>query len=752
MIVTITEKPLVPLTVTKRSGETAGFDRIKIARALAAALDEVGAACDRQYVDYLTETVVNTVAAKARGEVPSVETVQDACEFVLFGAGQFEAAKHYILYREEHARQRNDRPIPDAVKAAFADADQYFPTQIQKFQFFDKYSRFDYGLGRRETWVETVDRATDFLHEIGGYHLPADQMERVHKAILEMRAMPSMRLLAMAGPAARRNNIAIYNCSYLPVDDLRSFTEALYISMSGCGVGFSVESRYVDKLPRVHLPRGSSPQVIVFEDSAEGWVEGVLKCLELWVDGGDAIPDLRNIRPAGAVLRTKGGRASGPEPLMNMLNFARARILARAGGVLRPIDAHDIMCAVGNAAVQGGVRRTAMISLFDFDDNEMRHAKDPGFDRDNSQRWNANNSIVTPERGLTQLEFADTFLDMVRSGNGEPGIFNRQVAEALLPDRRVNLNWNTEWGTNPCGEIVLRPYELCNLSIAVARAGDTEEDLLEKVTVAAIIGTIQSNAIDFPILRPEWSQNCQEERLLGVDITGQLDCPRVQDPYVKQKLLKQALVTNQMIADMLGINRSAAITTVKPSGNSAQLLNCSSGLHARWAPYYIRNVRVSATSPLFKVLRDAQVPMDPENGQTVDDATTWVVHFPVKSPEGAVTRNDRGAIDQCEYWLENKVWWTEHNPSVTITYRPDEVLALTMWVWEHRDMIGGMAFLPAFDAQYDQLPYEEITAKRYQELAAAFPVIDFSKVYQYESDDMTTAAQELACVAGVCDL
>ena len=309
-----------------------------------------------------------------------------------------------------------------------------------------------------------------------------------------------------------------------------------------------------------------------------------------------------------------------------------------------------------------------------------------------------------------------------------------------------------KFGTNPCGEIILRPFQFCNLSAVIARQGDTFETLKDKVELATIIGSIQSMATNFPGLRPQWSANCQEERLLGVDITGQLDSQAAQDAQIKVQLREIAVETNRVTAQKLGINQSASITCVKPSGNTSQLVDCASGLHARWAPYYIRNVRVAAHSPVFKVLQDAGVPMDPENGQTAENANTWVIHFPVKSPDGAVTRNGRADIDQCEYWLQYKLKWTEHNPSVTITYRPDEVLGLLSWIWEHRSQIGGMAFLPTFDAQYSQLPYIEISREEYEKLAPVFPEIDFSKLYRYESEDYTKAAQELACAAGNCEV
>lgn len=738
---------LAPKTIVKRDGRQVSFDADRIENAILRCFQSFGREPSTSVAE-LTRRVVNIVAAKSARGTPTVEDVQDIVEMVLQAAGEFEAAKRYILYRAEHAKERERRPIPEEVRAAFAASDKYFPTALQKFQFFDKYSRFNYELGRRETWIETVDRSVDYLHELAGDRLPRETYERVRKAILEMRAMPSMRLLAMAGPAARRNNIAIYNCSYQPVESIDSFVEALIISMAGCGVGYSVESKYVENFPRIKRQKGLAPSNYVVEDSAEGWADALRFGLQTWWDGGDVHFDLSMLRPAGTALRIKGGRASGPEPLRVTLDFMRRKILSRQGSFLRPIDAHDMMCVVGNAAVSGGVRRTAMISLFDPDDQEMLQSKSGDFERENSHRWNANNSVVWPVGGLTQQEFIHQFMEMVDSGRGEPGIFNREGANTMKPARRKDA----DFGTNPCGEINLRPWQFCNLTAAVARADDTYETLREKVEVATIIGSIQSLATNFPGLRPQWQKNCEEERLLGVDITGQMDSAAAQDAQFKRQLREVAIEVNREVAGKLGINQSASITCVKPSGNSSQLLNCASGLHPRWAPYYIRNVRVSVHSPIFKVLRDAGVPMDPENGQTVSNATTWVVHFPMKSPDGATTRGDVSAIQQCEFWLQNKLFWTEHNPSVTITYRPEEVLDVMKWVWEHREQVGGMSFLPSFDAQYAQMPYVEINKDEYEKLAANFPEIDFSKVWRYEESDLTNAAQELACVGGSCEV
>ncbi|HEX2909663.1 MAG TPA: ATP cone domain-containing protein [Chloroflexia bacterium] len=747
-----TRRMAYPETIIKRDGREVPFDIIRIEKALERCFASFNRTPETS-VEELSQRVSNIMVAK--GGTPTVESVQDIVEMVLQAAGEFEAAKRYILYRAEHARSREQRPVPEEVRAAFDESAKYFPTQLQQFQFFDKYSRFDYKLGRRETWVETVNRTVDFLHELAGPRLEAETYDRVRRGILEMKVMPSMRLLAMAGPAARRSNITLYNCSYQPVESIDSFVEALIISMSGCGVGFSVEREYIENFPRIKRQTGKTTDTYLVPDSAEGWADALRYGLQTWFEGGDVQFDLSLLRQAGAPLKTKGGRASGPEPLRAMLEFVRNKLLSRQGQFLRAIDAHDIMCVVGNAAVSGGVRRTAMISLFDYDDDELRLCKNGDFEYENSQRWNANNSAVWPEGGLSQTELARQVLEMVESGRGEPGIFNRQAAWDLLPERRARYDESgnrIKFGTNPCGEIILRPWQFCNLSAVVARQDDTEESMREKVELATIIGSIQSMATNFPGLRPMWKKNCEEERLLGVDITGQLDSQAAQNPELKARLREYAVEVNHETAQKLGINQSASITCVKPSGNTSQLVDCASGLHARWAPYYIRNVRVAAHSPIYKVLKDAGVPMDPENGQTPENANTWVIHFPVKAPDGAITRNGRNAIEQCEYWLQNKLYWTEHNPSVTITYKPDEVLALMNWIWEHRQQIGGMAFLPTFDAQYAQLPYIEISKEEYEKLAPAFPAVDFSKLYRYESEDYTKAAQELACSAGTCEI
>lgn len=751
---------MLPTIVQKRSGQYVLYDRSKIESAVDRCFQEVRgegieiAATPSQVTDAVERLLEQRLGKLATmPEMLHIEQIQDHVEAALMALGEVDAVRHYIRYRDEHARLRSERPIPDEVREAFAADEPYFKTPLQRFQFYDKYSRWNPEKNRRETWVETVDRTVQQLRRLSQNKLADETYEDIRRGILKMEAMPSMRMLAMAGPAFERDNATQYNCTYLPVDSLEAWVEGLLLSMAGCGVGFSVERENVYKLPMIQRQTGRSFEHTV-EDSAEGWGRALLVGLRSWFTGEDVTFDFSKVRPRGAILKTKGGQASGPEPLKRLLAFTRERILSRQGGSLRPIDAHDIMCSVGGAAVSGGVRRTAMISIFDEDDADMLACKDGDFETLNSQRWNANNSAVWMNvEQMDQATFIKRFLAMVESGRGEPGIFSRETAWAMIPPRRSH---EYDFGVNPCGEIVLRPMGMCNLTDVVARADDTLDSLMLKVRLATIIGTIQSMGTHFPYLRPQWKKNAQEERLLGVGISGQQDCPLLTGPdggKIMNELRWYAVEVNRVVADALGIVPSAAVTCVKPSGNSSQLVDAASGLHARWAPYYIRNVRVSASSPMARVLRDAGVPMAPENGEEdPSNPRTWVVSFPVKAPEGAITRNDRSAVEQCEYWLRNKLNWTEHNPSVTITYKPNEVLDLMAWVWEHRTLIGGMAFLPSYDAQYDQLPYIEITAEEYAARAAAFPTIDFSKIYRYEIEDRTTASQEGACLAGACDL
>lgn len=639
----------------------------------------------------------------------------------------------------------------DELRALFAEDDRYFPSFLQKFQYFDKYARYNQELGRRETWRETVDRAVSFLRELSEDRLPNETYNEIHHYILNMKAMPSMRLLSMAGPAARKNHAAIFNCTFVGIDDLRAFDEALYLSMSGCGVGFSVEHRFIDKLPVVQyqLPNPTIWTHVV-DDSAEGWALAVEEGLRHWMDGWDLEFDYSQIRPAGSVLFTKGGRASGPEPLKKMLDFARTTILNAQGRQLTSLECHDIMCNIGDAAISGATRRTAMISLFDQDDELMLHAKDGDIP---SYRWNANNSVVwnsVPRDDQIRQQFDVMFSER----RGEPGIFSRYNAQGFMSELRAErIGRNADVGVNPCGEIVLQSKQMCNLSIAVNRSDDTLETLMDKVRVATIIGTIQSMATKFPVLRDDWRKNCETERLLGVDITGQLDGKVVQRPDVLWRLMLHAEEVNKQYAKLLDINQASAVTCVKPSGNSSRLLDCSSGIHPRWSQYYLSNVTVFNYSPIYPVLKQHNCPMVPANGEDPNNPRSWLLEIPCAAPKGAKTRHDISAIDQCEIWKRNKIHWArKHNPSVTITYQDHEYEDVVNWVIANKNIIGGMAFFPSYNQNYGRMPLEDISEAEYRDRLEQFPHVDFSLLAEFEREDYTTAAFELACSAGSCDI
>jgi ribonucleoside-triphosphate reductase len=632
-----------------------------------------------------------------------------------------------------------------------------FVTPVQALQFYDKYARFNQELGRRETWPETVDRVMNFFLQQTTKRklsLPDPTWNELSAAMLNLEAMPSMRIVQMAGPALERCNVGAYNCAYLPMDSWEAFGELLYILMQGTGCGFSVEVDHVDSLPRIKRQKGNKAKKYIVPDTTIGWCDALTLGLKAWADGEDLAYDFSRIRPQGTVLKTKGGRASGPEPLKRLLTFARDKMLAHQGRRLNPIDAHDIACYCGDIVQVGGVRRAAEISLSDLDDRDMRDAKSGQFWLNNVQRAMANNSAVYDERPSAGV-FMEEWLALMKSGTGERGIFNRGGVNKTLPKRRAKRK---DFGVNPCGEIILRPRQFCNLSIAVARPTDTRESLANKVRLAAIFGTLQSLLTDFKYLPKEWQENCEEERLLGVDITGQMDCPLLSAPgdtgrSMFLELLKNtAIDTNARLAKEWGIPQSAAATCIKPSGNSAQLFNCSSGLHPRYAQFYLRRLRIANYSPIAKLLKDAGVPWFPEVGQTAETLSTLVFEFPIKAPEGAPTRHDMSAIGQLDNWLDWKVYYTEHNPSVTIYIEDHEWLAVGAWVYEHFDQIGGLSFLPKDGGMYELAPYEEITEAEYTKRTKALPPVDFGLLPSYETADMTEINREFACSGDKCEI
>lgn len=645
------------------------------------------------------------------------------------------------------------RPDPNKVRRMTDESKQYFRNSLAEFVYYTSYSRWMDDEGRRETWVETIDRYMEYMRENLGKKLSEAEYAEVREAMLTQKVVPSMRLLWSSGKAARKTNVTAYNCSFIAVSDLKDFGEIMYISMCGTGVGFSVEQQNVDKLSVIKPQSGKKAKKYVIEDSKEGWANAFVDGLNAWYNGEDLEFDYSQLRPAGARLKTMGGRSSGPEPLRQLIDFSREIIFANQGHKLNTLNVHDICCKIGEIVVAGGVRRSAMISLSDLHDELIRDAKVGQFWETEPQRSLSNNSAVYNHKPSAS-EFLSEWTALVKSGTGERGIFNRGGLKAQMPARR----WKVlepdlaTTGTNPCGEIVLKSKQFCNLTSVVPREDDTKQDLLHKIKIATILGTYQATLTNFEFLSPEWKKNCEEERLLGVSITDTWGSKLVRDGKFLREMREYAIEVNKKYAKKLGINASTSITCVKPSGNSSQLLDCASGLHPRHAPYYIRRVRVSSTDPIFHMLKEQGVPYSPEIGQTMESATTFVLEFPIKSPKNAIFKDNLSALEQLEYWKLFKENFTEHNPSVTVTVGDDEWVDVAKWLWDNWDIIGGLSFLPRNDHAYKLAPYEEITEKKYEELMKKFPPIDFANLINYESDDLTKGAKELACIGDKCEI
>ena len=623
----------------------------------------------------------------------------------------------------------------------------YLPTDYQSFIHTSRYARYVDGKGR-ESWSETVGRYMDnIVRPVLGDDSYVNQIE---EAILNLEVMPSMRALMTAGPALTRDNTAGYNCSYLPVDDPKSFDEAMFILLCGTGVGFSVERQYVQKLPEVPDELFDSETTIVVKDSKEGWAKAYRQLVALLYSGEIPQWDIGLVRPAGARLKTFGGRASGPAPLVDLFNFTIKVFKDARGRKLSSIEAHDIMCKIGEIVVVGGVRRSAMISLSNLSDDRMRHAKSGEFP---SHRYLANNSVAYTEKP-DSTSFMREWMALVDSGTGERGIFNREASrkQAAKFGRRDD---GYEFGTNPCSEIILRPYQFCNLTEVVVRATDTVDDLERKVRMATILGTIQSTYTKFPYLRKVWQRNTEEERLLGVSLTGIMDNPLMTSKNVGlhktlEHLRSVAVVTNHELADRLGIQQSAAITCVKPSGTVSQLVDSASGIHARHSDYYIRTVRGDNKDPLTQFMKDQGIPSEP---CVYKPDQTTVFSFPVKAPAGAVVTSDLTAIEQLEMWLMYQRHWCEHKPSVTINVKKDEWFEVGAFVYKHFDEMSGVSFLPYDDHVYQQAPYQECTKGEYEEMLSLMPsAIDWTKLSEYEKEDNTAGSQTLACSGDSCEI
>lgn len=619
-----------------------------------------------------------------------------------------------------------------------------------------RYARYLPELKRREHWEETVDRYMEFmdshLKKNYNYYLGPSQYKNIRQAIVNLEVMPSMRAMMTAGIALERDNTAGYNCAYIVVDDPKAFDEAMFILMCGTGIGFSVERQYINKLPEVPDTLFPSDSTVVFKDSKEGWSKGFRQFLALLYAGEIPKRDLTRLRKAGARLKTFGGRSSGPEPLNELLDFV-IRIFKNAEGRrLTSLECHDIMCKIGETIVVGGVRRSAMISLSNLSDDRMRNCKSGAWWEANPQRTLSNNSAVyneTPEIGL----FMKEWLSLYDSKSGERGIFNREASIKQV-ERLGRRDVEHEFGTNPCSEIILRPYQFCNLTEVVVRSGDTEKDLLRKVEIATILGTIQSTLTNFPYLRKIWKKNTEEERLLGVSLTGIYDNPRLNNwtdsnlPDLLNLMRTVAVDTNKELAAILGIPQSAAITCVKPSGTVSQLVDSASGIHPRHAPYYFRRVRSDNKDPITNHLMNVGVPFEPD---VMKPMATTVFTFPMKAPEGAITREDVTALDHLKLWLIYQEHWCEHKPSVTISVKEHEWMDIGAFVYKNFDTISGISFLPYDGGVYKQAPYEEISDATYTEALSKMPT-ETDWAVLIEDEDNVEGAQMLACTSGSCEI
>ena len=635
------------------------------------------------------------------------------------------------------------------------------PTQYQQFIHLSRYSRWLPDEGRRETWNETVGRYFNFfkehLNEMHNFKMDSKIERELEEGVMDTSVMPSMRCLMTAGEALRRENIAGYNCSYVAVDRVAAFDEILYVLMNGTGVGFSVERQFTTKLPVVAEEFFHSDTMITVADSKLGWAKAFKELLGMLYIGQIPKWDLSKVRPAGAPLKTFGGRASGPEPLERLFQFCSTTFQNAKGTKLSSLQCHDIVCKIAEIVVVGGVRRSALISLSNLSDDRMRHAKSGQWWEQNAQRALANNSACYTEKPDIGI-FMDEWKALYDSKSGERGIFNRESANKMAAKNGRRTIDGHEFGTNPCSEIILRDREFCNLSEVVVRPNDTEETLMKKVELATILGTFQSTLVNFKYVSNMWKKNCSEERLLGVSLTGIMDCVLTNGKQgsvaleaLLNKLRKHAVETNKVWAKKIGISRAAAITCVKPSGTVSQLVDAASGIHARHNEYYIRTVRGDKKDPLTQMMSDAGFPVEDD---VMNPSHTAVFSFPMKVDKGAVFRTDLTAIEQLELWLVYQKHWCEHKPSVTISVKEDEWMEVGAWVYKHFDWMSGVSFLPFSEHTYKQAPYQDCDKEEYEKILKSMPkIVDWSLLGEYEKQDMTIGSQELACsAAGGCEI
>jgi len=626
------------------------------------------------------------------------------------------------------------------------------PTSYQQYIHKSRYARFIEEEKRRESWTETVSRYINFISN----HLKSKHKHiipnkgELEEAIINLDVMPSMRALMTAGPALDRDHTAGYNCSYIPIDSVRSFDEVMYILLCGTGVGFSVERNNVEKLPKIAETMEQSDTVIVVEDSKTGWAKAYKELIAMLYTGQIPKIDVNKVRPAGARLKTFGGRASGPQPLVNLFDFTINTFKNAVGRQLDCLEAHDIVCKIGEVVVVGGVRRSALISLSSIQDDRIRKAKMGQWWQDNPQRALSNNSACytrTPDIGLFMHEWKALY----DSKSGERGIFNREAAKKKV-EENGRRDSEHEFGTNPCSEIILRPYQFCNLTEVVIRATDDEKSLKKKVRLATQLGTYQSTLTDIKYLRKIWRDNTEEERLLGVSLTGIMDNKLTikAEEELLSGMRKVAVDTNKKLAAELKIPQSAATTCIKPSGTVSQLVDSASGIHSRHNDYYIRTVRGDNKDPLTQMMKDQGIPSEPD---MMNPNNVSVFSFPQKAPKGAITRERYTAVEQLETWLRYQRHWCEHKPSCTVSVKESEWMEVGAWVYKHFDEVSGVSFLPHSDHTYQQAPYQDIDEKKFKEELKKMPTnVDFEKLSDYEDEDNTTGTQELSCTAGACEL
>jgi len=754
-------------TIRNREGEIIPFNINKIADAVYKAFIITNEGEKKEAKDVATKVFRKLTSIKTKSKekkfIPTVEIIQDLVEAELMDLGYHSTAKSYILYRSKRAELRREvGTVPPENKKVFDESSSYFVSSYEEFIFYRTYSKWQDGLGRRETWIETIDRFMAYMKENLGNKMSSKDYSDVREGILKQEICPSMRLLWSSGEACEKTNVWAYNCSYVAPSAWQDLGEIMYILMCGAGLGFSIESETVQKFPQIRRQTGKKLATHFVEDSKEGWADAYVLGCKTWADGYDIDFDYSKVRPSGSRLKIAGGHASGPQPLIDLINFTKKKILARQAKRLTNLDLHDIICQIGLIVVAGGVRRSALISLSDIDDESMRKSKQGQFWIDNGQRSMANNSAVYNQKPSAS-EFLNEWIELIKSGTGERGIFNRGGLMTQLPKRRID-NWKEAGiiddqnvivglpGSNPCGEITLRSKQFCNLTSIVVRPRDTVEDLKRKVRLSTILGTYQATLTNFGYLSKEWKNNCDEEALLGVSITGYYDNKTIRSDDVLSKLREEAIKTNREYAKKFGINYSTCITTIKPHGNSGQLLYVGSGMHPWYAKHYIRRVRISTNDPLYQLIKDQGVPFKAEVGYSTANSTVAVVEFPIKAPDGAITRDQVSAIDLLNEWKRLKINYIEHNPSVTIYVGDDEWIKVANFIYENWDIVGGLSFLPRSEHVYQLAPYEEISKEEYDKRIKEIKHIDFSKLIYYEQEDNTVGAKEFACVSGVCSI